>query len=142
MRLIWIDFYLRRSKTVSPIEVTTRFFRHQSDYRVKPTLRPADGFFLPHKDQRTSIFLIRRLRPRQIWFLGESVVSAAGNTLYGRADVTAADIYELDLQLQADSMFRRHVNIAGWPEHKGDQKLRALKLAQKMSRPTLYQQVS
>ena len=69
-------------------------------------------------------------------------MSAAGNTLYGRADVTAADIYGLGLQLQVDSTFRRHVNIAGWPEHKGDQKLRALKLARKKSRSMLYQQLS
>ena len=81
--------------------------------------------------------MIRRLDSDDVWLLGEHIVTAAGNRLYGRAEMKARAVRDIGLQLDADSQFRRHVNIVGWSADKGERKLQAQKLA-KASHATLF----
>ena len=85
--------------------------------------------------------MTQRLDSRQLWLLGEYVVSLSGSRLHGRADLDALDIFNVGLQLEADNRFRRHVNIIGWSDLKAKQKSQAQKLA-RASRPVLVPNIA
>ena len=91
-----------------------------------------EGAFLPHKSQgnatfATSTFMIGRLTSHDIWLLGRHKLRRAN--LPGRADLVAERVSDIGLRLDADSRFRRHADIVGWPSQKSAQKLLAQKLA-------------
>ena len=56
-----------------------------------------------------------------------------GVNLHGRADLFAEQVTAIGLRLDADSRFRRHVDIIGWADQKAGQKLQAQKLARASS---------
>lgn len=132
LRINWIDFYWRSERSVGPKETICRFLRHRSDYRTHPQLVAKERAFLPHKSRvdaplATSTFMIGRLRSRDIWRLGRHRLM--GVSLHGRADLVTEQVTAIGLRLDADSRFRRHVDIVGWADQKARQKLQAQKLA-------------
>lgn len=88
--------------------------------------------FLPHGGRggtsyATSAFMIGKLRAGDIWLLGRHKL--AGVEVRGRADLSAERVTGVGLRLNADSRFRRHVDIVGWADDKAGRKLQAQKLA-------------
>jgi hypothetical protein len=88
--------------------------------------------FLPHRSRgdapfATSTFMTDGLRTGDIWRLGR--YRLVGARLHGRADLVAEQVTAIGLRLDADSRFRRHVDIVGWADQKAGQKLQAQKLA-------------
>jgi hypothetical protein len=68
------------------------------------------------------------LSAEQIWILGQKYVSPI---IYGRAELTHSAVSEIGLRIELDNKPLRHANITGWPVQKSEQKLYALKLAEK-----------
>ena len=132
LRISWIDFYWRSERRVSPTETISRFLRHRSDYRTEPRLAAKERAFLPHKSRddaplATSTFLIDKLHSGEVWQLGRYRLLSVN--LHGRADLFADQVTAIGLRLNADSRFRRHVDVVGWADQKARQKLQAQKLA-------------
>jgi hypothetical protein len=73
------------------------------------------------------------LKEAEIWRIGYSVATPQGKTLYGRADVTAADCTIGSLAVRAAPIPENpnHANIVNWPMDKSEQKSLALAIAAK-----------
>ena len=128
----WIDLYIRPERRVAPTEVITRFLRHKREYRTVPCVEAKERAFLPHRHAEgaayaTSTFMTGRLSLRDVWRLGDHKLGSG--VLQGKADVSAKQVVDIGLELNADSRFRRHVDIVGWSDQKAKQKLQAQKLA-------------
>lgn len=85
--------------------------------------------FLP-KDLKLSVFQTDGLTSDQIWILGEKYITPS---IYGRAEIAHVAVSEIGLKVEPDNKPQRHANITGWPVQKSEQKLYALKLAEKSS---------
>ena len=83
---------------------------------------------MPPADKRLSVFRTSGLQEHEIWALGESL---RAQPLKGRADITAADVGETGLALDADDIPPRHANIVGWPDDHSAIELKALELSQR-----------
>ncbi|MCR4316853.1 MAG: hypothetical protein NUW37_10945 [Planctomycetes bacterium] len=89
---------------------------------VNKRLRPSS--FLPRNGAsgapETSVIGIDSLSEEDIWRLGSLYVAPPGRKLKGRADFSAATVYELSLDLIDDNEIEgRHSNIVDWPEDRG-----------------------
>jgi hypothetical protein len=82
------------------------------------------------KDLKLSVFLTEDLSAEQIWMLGQKYVSP---NIYGRAELTRSAVSEIGLRVEVDNKPLRHANVVGWPVQKSEQKLYALKMAEKSS---------
>ena len=104
----------------------SRFLTHKNQFsatRVKPNA------FLP-RDLKLSVFLTDGLAGDQIWILGEKYITPS---IYGRAEIAHVAVSGIGLKVEPDNKPQRHANITGWPAQKSEQKLYALKLAEKSS---------
>jgi hypothetical protein len=82
------------------------------------------------RDQKLSVFLTDGLSSDQIWILGKKNVAI---NIYGRAEIAYVAVSEIGLKVDLDNKPPRHANLTGWPIQKSEQKLYALKLAEKSS---------
>ena len=100
--------------------------------------------FLPPSNLRLSVYRSTELREEKIWELGVQNVAVHRNKpLIGRADILASDVSDTNrvLKLSPDPKpHSLHANITGWPEQKSEQKLIAIKLADK-SKFSLYPEI-
>jgi hypothetical protein len=86
--------------------------------------------FMPPPDLELSTYNIDDLTTDGIWQIGDAVRAAqAKETLYGRADLLAHDVYNVKLRPVRDDQPARHVVIIGWPDDKAQQKSKAQLLA-------------
>jgi len=102
-----------------------RFLTHKNHFAGNRIRRNA---FLPPPDLKLSVFFTGGLSDVEIWRLGEIHVS---KKLYGRAELTTADVKEVGLEIDPDNTPERHATVSGWPTQKSAQILYALKLAEK-----------
>lgn len=73
-----------------------------------------------------SIFRISDLDEDAIWAIGrESIVD---RTVYGRGDLSAGVVYDVELAFDVDDVPPRHANIVGWQGEKPDWMALALRL--------------
>ena len=63
------------------------------------------------------------------WRLGQDVADQRPATLYGRADVKAADVRRHKLRIIPTATPRNHANITDWPAEKSAQKRVAQEIA-------------
>lgn len=76
------------------------------------------------------MYNIDDLTPDGIWQIGDAVrVEQTRETLYGRADLLAQDVYDAKLRPVRDDRPARHVVIVDWPDDKAQQKNKAQRLA-------------
>jgi hypothetical protein len=86
--------------------------------------------FMPPPDLELSTYNIDDVTPDGIWQIGDAVrLAQAKETLYGRADLFAQDVYDARLRPVRDDQPPRHVVIVGWPDDKAQQKNKAQLLA-------------
>jgi len=86
--------------------------------------------FMPPPDLELSTYNIDDLSHQEIWQIGDAVrVEQQKETLYGRADLLAKNIYDVNLRAVRDDQPARHVIVVGWPDDKAQQKNRAQLLA-------------
>jgi hypothetical protein len=103
-----------------------RFLTHKNQFS---TIRVKQNAFMP-RDQKLSVFLTDGLSSDQIWILGKKNVAI---NIYGRAEIAYVAVSEIGLKVDLDNKPPRHANLTGWPIQKSEQKLYALKLAEKSS---------
>lgn len=74
--------------------------------------------FMPPPDLKLSVFRIDGLYVREIWDLGNSVISQIDQKrrFYGIADIKVAIFERESLAIDPDNIPERHANIIGWPE--------------------------
>ena len=73
--------------------------------------------FKPNSDGDTSIFLTSGLTEDTIWHLGENHLCGENN-VYGRADITADKIFELEkIRIDYNDDPEYHANLV-WPDDK------------------------
>ncbi len=85
---------------------------------------------MPPPDLELSTFNVDDLNTDQIWGIGDALRSSiAKENLYGRADLLARDVYQVNLRALRDDEPARHVVVVGWPEDKAQQKNKAQQLA-------------
>ncbi len=125
---------------VSPGEILTRFIRYNSHFSVV-TNRVKPDAFLPHKKRiDVSVFRISGLNDRaelsknEVWQIGWEYVQTEERPIKARADLSAAIVYENNLEVVPDEPPQRHANITPFPIEKSptDRKTRrsiAMKLA-------------
>jgi hypothetical protein len=76
------------------------------------------------------MYSIDALSHQEIWEIGDAVrVEQNKETLYGRADLLAKSVYDVELRAVRDDKPARHVIIEGWPNDKAQQKNKAQLLA-------------
>jgi hypothetical protein len=124
---ILTDFFLGAIRpNISYGDLLSRFLTHKNHFsstRVKPSA------FMP-KNQKLSVFMTDNLAAEEIWILGMKYVTP---NIYGRAELANTIISKIGLRVEQDDMPKRHAHITGWPNQKSEQKLYALKLAEKSS---------
>ena len=125
---------------VSPSEKLTRFIRYSSHFSVV-TDRVKPDAFLPHRKRiDVSVFRIselndsEKLSENEVWQIGWEYVQTEERTIKGRADLSAAVVYENNLEVVPDEPPQRHANITPFPAENSptDKKARraiAIKLA-------------
>lgn len=94
---------------------------------------PKPGAFLP-KPNHTLISMmgVDGLADAEIWPLGDIVGEGRARAAIARADVPNNAIRECGLSIESDpTPHPRHVNVAGWPIAKDEQKSIALDLCAK-----------
>ena len=102
---------------------SSRHFSRQSG-RVNATA------FMPPPDLRLSVFEIGGLSEPEIWLLGfNHVAKPPERNVHGRADLQRTAVLQVGLSINADGIPKGHASIGGWPAQKAEQKLFALKLA-------------
>ena len=95
--------------------------------------RVKSSAFLPPPDLKLSVFRVNGLTKKEIWELGEREVvqkQSTSKTLYGRADVKASKVWDVNLRIDPNDIPPRHADLIGWPEEKSARKLIALELAE------------
>ncbi len=125
---------------VSQGETLTRFIRYNSHFSVV-TNRVKPDAFLPHKKSiEVSVFRIsglndcKELSENEVWETGREYVQTEDRPIKARADLSAAIVYENNLEVVSDEPPQRHANITPFPIEKSptDRKARraiATKLA-------------
>jgi len=127
---LWITltgFFHRGNKQNIWGDLLNRFLTHKNQFAAS---RVKSSAFLPPKNLKLSVFLTAGLTIQQIWSLGEKHLAV---TIYGRAELTITDVAAVGLKVDVNNKPERHANLIGWPTRKSEQKLWALKLADKSS---------
>lgn len=120
---------------VPPGEKLTRFIRYSNHFSVE-TNRVKHYAFLPHKNSvELSVFRISELSDNEVWTIGREYVQRGGRPIKARADLSAGDVYENNLEVIPDEQGHElHASITPFPIEKSlaDRKTRrtiAMKLA-------------
>lgn len=130
---IWYVF-TGRSGPVAPTEPLARYLVH-SDWFNKGGGYVKRAAFMPRLNPKTSaleasVYRILSLSEAKIWQIGlAKVANPAGKRLYGRAELAAQTVKDLDLKIDPDDIPRHHANIVGWPDEKPKQQSLAQHLA-------------
>ena len=117
---------------VNPDEVLSRYLLSRSLFSPQKK-RVKSSAFLPPPDLKLSVFRVNGLTEKEIWELGERDVvqkQSTSKTLYGRADVKASSVWNVNLRIDPNDIPPRHADLIGWPEEKSARKLIALELAE------------
>jgi len=114
---------------VAADEQLARFILFSKWFRSDATVRPEA--FMPHPHVDLSVTRHQSLSEHEIWAIAQGVAGVRGVTLYGRADICAADVLRQSLNVKSAPVQNNpnHANIIGWPEQKPAQKIIALQLA-------------
>lgn len=106
---------------VSPGEKLTRFIRYGSHFSVGANRVKPDAF-LPHKKSvDISVFRItalidsEELSENEVWEIGQEYVQTEERPIKARADLSAAVVYENNLEVIPDEPPQRHANITPFP---------------------------
>lgn len=111
-------------------ELLARYVLHSSHIRRHDqTIKP--DAFIPHPHGELSVTRHVTATEEELWGVGEAVAQRRNRTLYGRADLRAANCADQRLRVQAALLpdNPNHANIVGWPAEKSEQKAIALQLA-------------
>jgi hypothetical protein len=116
-----------RDAGIQPEDPLARFIYSKSHFS-RDNNRVKYNAFMPGPDSKTSVFRTKDLNEAATWAIGEEVAQKRTQTLRGRGDIVAADVYKAKLTL-VPSPPPRHANIDNWPAEKDAQMLRAIELA-------------
>ncbi len=118
-------------EAVQENERITRYIlnRNGSHSVTKGIVKPRA--FLPPPNNQESVYRTSGVVEQEIWDIGDTYVAKPqGKTIYARGDVSAKDVFGVDLQIQPDTRpHRLHANIVGWPEEKEEKMKLATELA-------------
>jgi hypothetical protein len=115
---------------VSPVgenELLARFVRYQRWIRSDQTVK--QDAFIPPRNLELSVTRHIGLSSEELWQIGQAVVGARAEKLYGRADLIAGRVRAQRLEIHPTAEPRNHANITGWPTDKAEQKAIAQELA-------------
>src|SRR5882762_1269412 len=87
--------------------VSSRWIR-KSDQTVK------QDAFIPPRTLELSVTRHFGLSSDELWKIGQEVANARPATLYGRADIVAANVWKEKLAIVPTSTPKNHANIIGW----------------------------
>jgi hypothetical protein len=87
--------------------------------------------FIPHPHVDLSVTRHTNLSEEELWMIGQEIANTRPATLYGRADLSASNIRQQPLQVEARPVpgNPNHACIVGWPADKPAQKIIAQQLA-------------
>ncbi len=111
-------------------ERLSRFVLSRSEFRPSDrTVKPKA--FVPPKNKRLSVYRTSTLTEDEVWSIGnEFVAQPRGRTLYGRADLLAQDVYDLQQRVEPEtSIHPLHADIIPWPDGRDDILFLATQLA-------------
>ncbi|MGH8728206.1 MAG: hypothetical protein ACREV9_08630 [Burkholderiales bacterium] len=89
--------------------------------------------FIPHPYPDLSVTRHKNLSEQKLWRIGQDIASARPATLYGRADIRAAEVRRQSLHVEPQPVANNpnHASVIGWPADKPAQKIIAQELAAK-----------
>ncbi len=104
----------------------SRWIRNTEPFK---TIKP--DAFIPHPRPDLSVTRHMNLSGQELWKIGQSIAEVRPATLYGRADIRAADVLQQGLKIESKPVADNpnHANVIGWPAEKSEQKKIALELA-------------
>jgi hypothetical protein len=116
--------------SVEASELLARFITASGWVRSKCQTVKQDAF-IPYPYPDLSATRHRNLTQEDLWRIGQEVAAARPATLYGRADVLAADVRRQRLEVEPRPVPENlnHASIIGWPSDKPSQKIIAQQLA-------------
>ena len=111
-------------------DLLARFITSSGWIRSKSQTVKQDAF-IPHPYPDLSVTRHKNLTTEQIWKIGREIASARPANLYGRADISAANVTRQKLQVEPRPVPENlnHATITGWPPDKPSQKIIAQELA-------------
>ena len=114
---------------VSDSEVLARFIAYGGWIRKDKTVR--QDAFIPYPHSELSVTRHLSLSEAEIWNLGKLAIGDPPRQLHGRADITAINVRNQDLNVESQPVVGNpnHAVIINWPNAKDAQKVRALELA-------------
>lgn len=116
---------------VADEEFLARFILFSKWVRSSDQTIKSDAFTpFPYPD--LSVTRHTGLTEDNIWEKGNDVAAERAKTLYGRADVSTANVRKQDLIVKADPIPNKnvnHANITSWPQDKPTQKIIAQLIA-------------
>lgn len=118
-------------KAVASDELLSRYILFSGWIRNDGTVKP--DAFIPPPDLDLSVTRLKYLPEQEVWRIGQSIASARPATLYGRADVPAAEVRRraLDVVPRPVDDNPNHAVVIGWPSDRPAQKMIAQELAAK-----------
>ena len=110
----------------------TRYIFDTNAFAVN-TERVKYNALMPDHNGKTSVFNITNLHSDKIWDIGVNHVAILrGRDIKARGDILAIDVSSEELMITPDTQDHPlHANISGRPTEKSEQKLIAMKLADK-----------
>ncbi|HOF33646.1 MAG TPA: hypothetical protein PK624_06900 [Spirochaetota bacterium] len=112
---------------VTPNEMLARFVFQSKHFRSSDnTVKPE--CFMPHPHQDMSVTRHRDIDESELWKLGSNAAAERSRksgtqiTMYGRADISAKDIFDTDLNIEPSEPPKNHANIKPFPSEKAKQK--------------------
>jgi hypothetical protein len=111
-------------------EELTRYIFSPSQFANRNKNRVKAGAFLPARNPvETSVSRMTGLDRQAIQAQGQSIGRERERTLHAWADVRAAVVFALRLDVRPDNRPPRHAAIIGWPSEKDEQIALAQELA-------------
>jgi len=125
-------------------EWLARYILYQKQIRRdgSDSIRPEA--FIPHPRSELSVTRHLGLDESRIWKIGFDVACQRGRTLYGRADVIAANFTKHRLSVDADPILDpipsnpNHANVSNWPADKSAQKMIAIEIAKDAGKAKIF----
>ncbi|MBI3477366.1 MAG: hypothetical protein HY010_16660 [Acidobacteria bacterium] len=116
-------------KAVASYEILARFILFNRWIRNDGTVKP--DAFIPHPYPDLSVTRLKYLPEQEVWRIGQSIAGARPATLYGRADIPAAEARRrtLDVEPRPVADNPNHAVVVGWPDDRPAQKIIAQELA-------------
>lgn len=115
---------------IDPNERLSRFIVHKNEFRPSDQTVKFKAF-MPPKNRRLSVYCTSTLSEDDIWSIGNTLVAnPRGKTLYGRADLLARAVYDLNQKVEPEiSLHCLHADVIAWPNNKEDIQFTATQLA-------------